>query len=417
LTLKGCPSRIISYLIDIYKNIENCLIIRDIFFGANSHRQNEYRSMTLENLTCRLNIAFKWMSERCDLPWTKKWKIKGDPNGLVFSTEKSINCHDIAEAHAVAHELMAIRAFGDKECFTQRLNKVLESSYKIGIEIGRKGLQKINGFEFSPLLLLHRGLLAFCTCIDLTVAEDYNGDLFIEDHLPWLQFEQIDIFSGSFHSVAAQALNLLNTKHIYQNGSNWGCLKKFNDIDNTDLQTIYNNMVWLGMDLQVHAFHRNSKTNRSYIVDYLSNKDFAYDQVNKKLIDNNYLIEYSNSLIYYCMDLPKVYGGQWSELMAIGFGQLNNSIMQLFCHLLNGAQKRNTIARFLREQVPNPDIIANKLNNSIHKQCSEMEIKEDEANQIANRASKILKRLIENGKFGESGEAGFLVNNHGRFII
>ncbi|MDH5679940.1 MAG: hypothetical protein OEZ36_00015 [Spirochaetota bacterium] len=415
LSQKGCPPQMIKYLSDVYKNIENCLIVRDIFFGAKSASKKDYRSLTLRNLSYRLNDAFEWMSKRCDLPWTRKWKIKGDPNGLVFSKEKPINCHDIAEAHAVAHELSTIRAYGDKDGFDQRYKEVLRTSYETGIEVGIKDLPKAKDFEFSPALLRHRGLLAFCTYIDLTVAQDDTADLFIEDHLPWLQFEQFDIFTEESHFVAGQALNQLITCPVYRSGSNWANLKKF--IIGSDIQTLVSNIAWLGMDLQVNAFHRNAKTSLSYLEDYINKEDFAYDQVNNRSIDNIYLIEYSDSLFISIIDLRKVYKKYWDTLMNIGFEYFNDPIMQIICHLSHGAIQKNTIAHFRREQVPSPDIITPKLRQYIYEQYSIAGIDEkDRAKQHADFAIKILTRLIEAEVFSEKGEAGFLVSNHGRFI-
>ncbi len=411
----GCPNDIADYICHVYDNVENCLIVRDIFFGTKSPCNKDYPLLTLGELSKRLNKAFEWMSQRCAIPWSRQWKVKGNWDALVFSKECPINAHDIAEAHAVAHELSAIRSFGDKIGFNQRYNTVFGTAYEAGFEVGRRDLPKADDVEFSPSILRHRGLLAFCTCIDLTVVQGSRDTLFIEDHLPWLQFERYEIFTGEYLQKAMQTLNKLVKNSVYSPGSKWAVLKNMNS--DTGIEGSASNMHWLGLDLQVHAFHRNANTNISYLISYLKKEDFAYDQVSNRAIANNYVIEYSDQLHAMIVDLKDIYGENWVKLVDLGFEKFNNLGLQIICHLLNGATSRNTIAHFLGQQIPSPAIIAPKIAAVIREQYSMAGIGKDRIEQLVSSVTSLITQLIENGEFGDKGEANFLVNNNGRFIL
>jgi hypothetical protein len=411
----GCSKDIADFICHVYGNVENSLIVRDIFFGAKSPCNKDYPSLTLGELSDRLNKAFEWMSQCCAIPWSRQWKVKGNRDALVFSNDCPINAHDIAEAHAVAHELSAIRSFGDKIGFNHRYNTVFGTAYEAGLEVGRRDLPKAEDVEFSPSILRHRGLLAFCTCIDLTVAQGSREDLFIEDHLPWLQFERYEIFAGESLQKAMETLNDLVTNSVYSPDSKWAVLKNMNH--DTGIEGFASNMHWLGLDLQVHAFHRNAKTNLSYLLSYVKKEDFAYDQVSNQAIDNNYLIEYSDQLLTMTVDLKNIYGKNWVQLIDLGFEKINNFGMQILCHLLNGATSRNTIAHFLRQQIPSPEIIAPKIATAIRELYSVEGVEKNRIEQDVTSVTSLITQLIENGEFGEKGEASYLVNNNGRFIL
>lgn len=410
----GCQVTKAEYLRDVYKNIDNCLIVRDILFGARAPDKKDYESLTLSDLAARLNSAFDWMSKRCAIPWTRKWKVKGDPMGLVFAGDSPINAHDISEAHAVAHELSLIRAYGDIDGFHQRYMNVIGTNYERGVEVGKRGLPIVSDIDFSPSHLRHRGLLAFSTCIDLTVALAGKDDLYIDEHLPWFNYEHSEIFSSEYNQSAIQVLSQLVTSPIYLPDSQWGQTHNMN-VD-PDLQKNASNMLWLGMDLQVRAFHRNAEVNIEYLYSFLNKKDFAYDQVAHHAVENNYLIEYGDELYALIVNLEEIYKENWSLLSELGFEHFNSLGMQMLCHLFNGAKLRNSIARFLGEQVPSPSIILPKLSRSIRRQYLERGFDKFKVSELVDTSATFLTKLIENGEFGENDDANFLVNDYGRFI-
>ena len=384
------------------------------FFGPDAPFNKKFGELTVYEFSKRLNKAFKWMAERCDIPFERTWIVKGQGDQLVFPDYAKVNVHGIAEAHAVAHELSLLHSYGDNEFLLSRLQEALNSAAGHPIQLGRIGLDSLPIDANWPAVIRHRALLACTSEIDLSVIAPSDEPLYVEDQLPWLRFSRKSIFLAERLRSAFTVLTEITKNPIYGPKSNWAALTDLTVDDR--LESLANACIWLGVDLQVYSIHRNFKTLAIYFSEYAQGNRYAYDKVNNEGISSNYLIEYQNELFWYSVDLKSVYKGLWEKLNSIGFARFSLPGMQALCHLLNGSTVRNEIAHFLREQVPSPAIIVPKFTKGVARELDVLNIDSTESTRYLNALGDLLHSFIENGRFGRSGPHGFLVSEKIAFI-
>jgi hypothetical protein len=413
LSSSDCPRAKALYLINVLANLENCLVVRDVFFGVNAPAR--HKALTLAKFAKMMNAAFEWMRDWCGIPWTSHWHYRGDGEKHVFPTCGPINALDIAEAHAIAHELSAIRSFQDAQGFHERLRDIQGTRYEIGIKAGSKGLPALPEYPFSAPVVRLRSLLAFSGGVDLSAVPSSGRTLMLENELPWYRFSE-GPDSDDIWRTAFETLKFLVEQPVYGPDAKWSKISRLDNIANLDGYA--GTLHWLGLDLQVHGFHKNAHSNLEHMMLYIQRNQHPYDVIEKSIANSHYINEYSDFIHMIFLDLQEIYKERWALLRdTMGFDKANRPDIQLMSHLLNGASHRNNIAYYLGEKIPSPTIIEEKFKNALIHAYEQLGVDVQTLSKFADATAPFITRLIENGTFGSGGKAEFLVSESGRFII
>lgn len=414
LELCGCGEGVASYIQSVFENLLNCLFIRRVFFGADVRVNDQFQALTLSDFAICLNRAFDWMAVRCGLSFDREWVVKGRGDSLVFPDHAQFNVHGIAEAHALAHELSLLHSYGDKTGFATRYDQAKWSPGWLPLEQSKANFSNLPADANWAALTRHRALLACTSEVDLSAVLDRSDPLFIEEQLPWLRFANNSVLDGNSLKTAVYVCRRSASQPIYGPESKWAFLQDFTAVES--IEEFANASVWLGLDLQVYAFHKNLSTLAEYFLEYASGEKYCYDKINNKSLLNNYLVEFGDEFLWKTFSLSSVYPKLWDQLCDLGFARFQLPGMQAFCHLLNGATVRNKIAHFLNEQIPSPEILVPKFNRALARELEQLGLQSSAVFEKKFQPSVLLERLIENGRLGQAGKHRFLVTDNCPFI-
>ena len=338
--------------------------VRSIFFDREGAATNA--DLIVRELIELLERTFVYLEERCEVRFVTKWKTRLPADAKIFPDGKAFNVMDIAEAHAIAGELFALRAFQDMDGFERRRRAAAAGPFGAAFSLGVAATAKANQLGLSPHQIQLMALVACSSALD--VADDEIRELVIEDALPWWRFTSPDVLQVGLFVDALRNCLTLATKPLIGAGSRWISFHDpSRDTKNEDDEAkakrfadLVGSVQSLSLDLQIRAIHNGAMLNTRYLMTVLaeSNPTMSIAAAGlERLTDGDWrrellltipLIEYSDEFLFPAEDLDEVYKPGHPLRQFRLYRLLQHPGYQLLGHILNGATTRTLYAAYAR---------------------------------------------------------------------
>jgi hypothetical protein len=365
-----------AYVLRTIRSLTDLLLMRSIFFGRDAARR--HTNLTFGELIPLLGRCFAYLSERCEVRFVTDWRTRLSKKTLVFPPDKSFNVMDIAEVHAIAAELFALRAFGDLEGFGARRAQAEAGPFASAFAIAVAATRHVNDLGLSPHQLQMRALVSCSSRLDVTTEDDAN---YLEKTLPWWRFASDDVLGPDMVMDSVRQCMSLSVEKLIDSGSNWLNFLEHGPIDGSSmtpeaykvyLEALITSLRSLGLDLQIHSLHRGLILNWRYLLTVVleSNPGLPDPPAFKRLSDQDWrselqlaipFLEYTDGLLFHGIDIDEVYAPDNPLRKLHMFRRFEQREFQLVAHLLNGATARASYAAYAGKLIPRSDILRAKI--------------------------------------------------------
>lgn len=364
-----------SHVLNVSRSLSDLILMRSIFFGRNAART--HADLTFGMLAPLLERCFLYLAERCDVQFVTRWRTRLPEQTRVFPPEKAFNVMDIAEVHAIAAELFALRAFGDVEGFSKRKTQAEAGPFAAAFASAVAATRHVNQLGLSPHQMQIAALIACSAPLDVSSE---TGLAYLEETLPWWRFASRSILESALVMDALRQCMSLAGATLIGQGSGW---LKFLDHDeiaepaeNPEAYTRYlaaltTSLSALGLDLQVHALHQGLSLNWRFLLTLVvgSNPPPNVPKFDR-LSDQSWrsalllaipLLEYNDSLLFHGPDLDEIYAQDNPLRQMRMFKKFKQRDYQLLAHLLNGAAARTNYAAYAGKLIPRSEVLHPKI--------------------------------------------------------
>lgn len=380
--IAGLEAEQINYYKYIISAIENSILLREILFSTRISNKN---SVSIGEFLKLINKCFKYMAKRCGLSFTTEWTTNLPPETSLFPEHLSFNARDLIEVHAIAREIWILRAFGDIQGAIKRVDQVKNQLYGECFSYLEKHLKTTDLIGFAVFPMQKLVLLACSSALDLTTCQKHN-ELIIEQHLPWWRLENIlnesdrKVSEYGFLVDSIMCLNKLCSEPVFNLESNWLRYYSFErkgpnsiDKDKDHLNFIMdaNNMLSLGMDVQLHIIHQGAKANLDFLTAIISYKGKPpqpkIEEWHNRLRLSICIIEYENG-VWYNDSLNFNHIMKHTDLVKDpNLKYLNYPFMSIIAVVLMSAYIGRTIGVYQSEIISDIEPIKDKLRSTFEK--------------------------------------------------
>lgn len=355
------------------EGLEDVLQLRRILFEPGAAKI--FADLTFGELLDLLQRAFAYLEYRCEIPLRRTWRTRLPRKGRVFPEGRDFNLVDIAEVHAIAMELLVLRAVGDLDALWARVDRAREGPYGTAFEIALDATRGVNDLGLSPHQMQLLSLISFATAFD--VAPEAADPVYVEDVLPWWRFSSGSAFSATMVGDAIKNCMTLSRRPLIGPGSRW---LEMADVDwgslaNTDLARIEGatkTLTSLGLDRQVHAIHRGASLNWRYIATQLEVSlenlaDLKFERLSGEAWRGEVqrsvlLVEYRDGLYFGHADYGELYpAGSPYRMSLKHLDSYASPVAQILGQIINGALPRIMYAAYSGCVVPKLEILRPKL--------------------------------------------------------
>lgn len=364
-----------SDMLRVIRSLSDLITMRSIFFGRNAARM--HGELTFAELAPLLERCFPYLAERCEVQFVTKWKTLLPGHTRVFPPEKAFNVMDIAEVHAIAAELLALRAAGDLEGFAKRRTQAEAGPFATAFATAVAATRHVNLLGLSPHQMQVAALIACSGPLDVSSETKVA---YLEQALPWWRFASRNIFeSGFVKDAVSQCLSLAGEKLI-GSGSRWLTIVDHDEVDAATgkpeayagyLAALATSLSALGLDLQIHALHQGLALNWRFLLTLMVGPDPPpgapkFDRLSDQswrsaLLAAIPLVEYTDDLLFHGVDLGAVYPRDTPLREMRIFKTFRQRDYQLLAHLLNGAAARTNYAAYAGKLIPRSEVLHAKI--------------------------------------------------------
>src|SRR5260221_4297130 len=365
-----------AYILYIIRSLSDVIRVRSVFFDRDGAATNSH--LTVRELIAVMERTFAYLEERCEVRFVKKWKTRLPADAKVFPEGKAFNVMDIAEAHAIAGELFALRAFQDMDGFERRRQAAANGPFGAAFTVGVAATASVNAVGISPHQVQLMALVACASALE--VAEDETRELMVEDVLPWWRFTSPDVLKPDLFINALRNWLSLSTSPLIDAGSRWVSFRDLSRASKNEdheakgkrFADLVTSLQSLSLDLQIHAIHKGAMLNVRYLMTVLaeSNPKMQIPGAGfERLTDGDWrnellltipLIEYSDEFLFPGQDLDDIYkpGNPLRNFRL--YKLLQHPGYQLLGHILNGATTRTLYAAYARRLIPRSEVLRPK---------------------------------------------------------
>ncbi len=364
-----------GYVLHTIRSLTDVLTLRSIMFGRGAG--STHAELTFGELAPLMERVFTYLADRCDVRFITNWKSRLPDNTLVFPPATPYNVMDIAEVHAIAAELFALRAVGDLEGFARRRHEAESGPFGAAFSTGAALTKHVNDLGLSPHQMQIAGLIACSGALDV---HQEPGITYLEDELPWWRFGSDRVLHGEMVKDAAQNCLSLSSERLIGAGSNWLNIKDAKafpagtgpaKIDDQSFSALITSLTTLGLDLQIYELHQGLTLNWRFLLTTLIGEDaslslldqdrISYQEWRERLHLSISLLEYTDGLLFPATDLDKVYPPESPLRQTAVFTRFQEPVYQLLGHLLNGATARTHYAAYAGKLIPRSEVLHGKI--------------------------------------------------------
>jgi hypothetical protein len=407
---EAIDSGVREYVLHVICSLTELLAMRRIFFGRDAART--YADLTFGQLIPLLERCFAYLSDRCEVRFVIDWRSRLPQETRVFPPEKAFNAMDIAEVHAIAAELFALRAFGDLDGFRARRAQAEAGPFASAFAVAVAATAHVNELGLSP----HQfQIAALVSCSSLLDVADEAKTNYVEDVLPWWRFASKGVLGPDLVMDSVRQCMSLSMERLIGAGSNWIRVLEHGPIDPSStppdayaayLEALITSLGTLGLDLQVHSLHQGLGLNWRFLLTLVLESNpkmpappgftrLSYQSWRSELQLAIPLLEYTDELLFPGTDLGKVYASDHPFRKLHMFQRFEQREFQLLAHLLNGAMARTNYAAYAGKLIPRSDVLRPKITATLG------------SSKAADLICKLLAHLFEGGG-GLSIAPGFL---------
>jgi hypothetical protein len=398
-TNPGIDQRVSAYLLHVIRSLTDLLLMRSIFFGRDAART--HADLTFGQLIPLLERCYAYLEDRCEVRFVKEWQSHLPKDTLVFPPDKAFNVMDIAEVHAIASELFALRAFGDLEGFGVRRKQAEAGPFAAAFAVAVAPTRHVNDLGLSPHQLQMAALVACSALLDATAE---TKTIYVEEVLPWWRFASKSVLGVDLVMDALRQCMALSTEKLIGPGSNWLKVLEHGPIAASMapdafavyLQALVTSLTTLGLDLQVYALHQGLSLNWRYLLTTVLESNphlpappkferLSYQSWRSELQLAIPLLEYTDDLLFHGIDVDKVYAPDHPFRKMHMFQRFQQREYQLFAHLLNGATARTNYAAYAGKLIPRSEVLRSKITAALGSSAT------------ADLICKLMAQLFEGG--------------------
>jgi hypothetical protein len=389
-----------DYVLHTIRSLTDLLLMRSIFFGRDAARR--HADLTFGRLMPMLGRCFTYLSERCEVRFVTNWRSRLSKKTLVFPPDKSFNVMDIAEVHAIASELFALRAFGDLDGFAARRAQAEAGPFASAFAVAIAATRPVNDVGLSPHQLQMAALVSCSALLDVSAETKTN---YVEETLPWWRFASKDVLGPDLVMDSMRHCMSLSGEKLIDAGSNWLRFLEHGPITPSSmtpkayavyLEALITSLRSLGLDLQIHSLHRGLALNWRYLLTVVLESNpklpdppaferLSYQAWRSELQLAIPFLEYTDELLFHGIDMDKVYASDNPLRQLHMFRRFEHREFQLLAHLLNGATARTSYAAYAGKLIPRSDVLHAKIEATLG------------SSKIADFICKLMAHLFEGG--------------------
>ena len=389
-----------DYVLRTIRSLTDVLLMRSIFFGRDASRR--HANLTFGQLIPILERCFAYLSDRCEVRFVTDWRTRLSKKTLVFPRDKSFNVLDIAEVHAIASELFALRALGDLDGFSARRAQAEAGPFASAFAVAVAATRHVNELGLSPHQFQMAALVACSAPLDVSVETDAN---YVEKALPWWRFASKDVLGPDLVMDSMRQCMSLAGEKLIGAGSNWLKFLEHGPVTPSEmtpkayslyLEALITSLRSLGLDLQIHSLHRGLSLNWRYLLTVIleSNPGFPELPGFERLSHQDWrselqlaipFLEYTDGLLFHGVDMDDVYAPDNPIRRLQMFQRFETREFQLLAHLLNGATARTSYAAYAGKLIPRSEVLHAKIAATLG------------SSNVADFICKLMAHLFEGG--------------------